>query len=149
MKKYISIILKSISVILIIIYGCSHFSPASPRPAPQPQYLIDDMNNIIGTFVNENDPDWVLTFSTNGKCYWYDKVGTLEATYSYTITNTTPQCGLEVDVDESHETDYLQLTDDSTRSTDCYAINGISTVLSIRPLGGGRLLVFNKQSFIR
>ncbi len=113
--------------------------------APQPQYLIDDMNNIIGTFVNENDPGWVLTFSTNGKCYWYDGVGTLKATYSYTITNSTPQCGTDVDVDESHETDYLQLTDDSTNSTDCYVINGISTVLSIRPVGAGGLAIFDKQ----
>lgn len=142
MKKRLIITLKTLSVLLIIFYVFSRFSPAPPPS--QPQYLTDDQNNIVGTFVNEKDPDWVLIFDANGKCYGYE-AGVPTTTYTYTITNSTPQCGKEVDVDESQETDYLQLTDDSTNSTDCYVINGISSVLSLRPVGAGGILAFNKQ----
>ena len=142
MKKHLIITIKTLTVLLFIFYAFSRFSPAPP--SPQPQYLIDDLNNIVGTFVNNKDPDWMLIFDANGKCYKYE-AGVPTTTYTYTITKSTPQCGVEVDVNESQETDYLQLTDDSTNSTDCYVINGISSILSIRPVGAGGLLIFNKQ----
>ncbi len=111
---------------------------------PPPQYLTDYTNNIVGTFQGMDDGNLVLVFTSNGKCYWYHE-GTLLHSYNYSISNTSPQCGMEVTVDESEQTAYLLLVDDNTGVGECYEIYAVDAVLSLRTVGSAEFLFFNKQ----
>gem|GEM_PF-4022882 len=50
---------------------------------------------------------------------------------SYSIGSNTPQCGVDVLVDENSKVSYLSLVDDQDGFMICYEINGISSVLSL------------------
>ena len=131
-----------ISVLFTYYPGFSRFF--NPAPPPDPQYLIDERNSIIGTFVSEEDGRWAMVFSSNGKCYnYYD--GTLTSTCSYFLSNTTPQCGISVLIDENQETSYLTLTNDANNISVCYEINGITSVLSLTMLSSQKLLILTRQ----
>ena len=123
--------------------GFSRFFRSTPPT--DPQYLIDERNNIIGTFVSEEDLKWTVEFSSNGKCYdYYD--GTLVATSSYSLSNATPQCGTNVLVDENQKTSYLSLTDDTDGISICYAINGVtSSMLSLTAVPTQQLLLLTRK----
>jgi hypothetical protein len=143
-KKLRIFVLSVISVMLICVYGMSRNHTPSPF-APPPQYLVDLQTNIVGTFVGADDPDWTLVFTSSGKCYWYDQ-GVLFTVNNYSVSNTTPQCGMDVPVDENTESAYLSIVDDSDGSTEYYSIYGLSsTVLSLQRIGEGGVLLLNKQ----
>lgn len=135
--------MSAIIVLSIVVY-VTGFTKFFYRPKTDPQYLIDERVNIIGTFISEEDPQYSMVFSTNGKCYDYYS-GNLAGTYSYSLSNTSPQCGQDILVDESQETSYLSLTDDSNGVPTCYEINGVSSVLSLTQISTQKVMIFNKQ----
>jgi hypothetical protein len=100
-------------------------------------------SSIVGTWLSETDSKWKMVF-TSTKCYQYYE-GALVETNSYLISNTSPQCGKVVPVD--NYTSYLKLTDDqSSTNVTCYEINGITSKnLSIRPVNNGKILTFVRQ----
>lgn len=99
---------------------------------------------IIGSWVSESDINSKLVFTSDGKCKEYYE-NELQDTYSYQIANTTPQCGIDVPIDQY--TSYLKMTNISDSSdVYCYEINGITTSsLSIRLIGNGGALIYDRQ----
>jgi hypothetical protein len=98
---------------------------------------------IVGTWVSEEDIKWKLVFTSENKLLQYYKNELVE-TDSVVITNSSPQCGETVVINEF--TNFLQLTDLSNGEKTCYEINGISkTSLSLRVIGRGGALVFTRQ----
>nr|WP_294899732.1 hypothetical protein [uncultured Pedobacter sp.] len=101
-------------------------------------------STIVGSWKSQGDNNWKFIFKTDSTCSSTYSGG---ETYNYTykISNTSPQCGETVVID--NYTNYLQLTNISD-STDkiCYLINGItSTNLSLSPIDRGGAFVFIKQ----
>ncbi len=99
-----------------------------------------DDKSIIGTWVSESDNTWKLVFASDGKCQQYSE-NNLSGTDSYTLSNTTPQCGEDVVVDDKSL--FLSLKDLSTGDELCYYVNGITDrTLSLNYFNGGSVLVF-------
>lgn len=98
--------------------------------------------SIVGTWVSEKDSNskWVFT-QTDCKRYYDNE---LLFTFSYSTSNSSPQCGHTVPIDRY--TSYLKLTENIDGKDYCYEINGITNQkLSLRAVGRGRAMVFNKQ----
>ncbi len=131
-----------ITVLFTYYPGFTRFFASAPPL--DPQYLIDERNDIIGTFKSEEDANWTMVFSGNGKCYNYYN-GTLTSTSSYLLSNTTPQCGTDVLIDENESTSYLTLTDDSDGISICYEINGVGSELTLTVLSTQNLLILDRQ----
>lgn len=100
-------------------------------------------SSIIGTWLSEKDSNWKLVF-TSSNCYQYYNNILIE-TNTYSISNTTPQCGKVVPI--TNYTSYLKLTEvNNTSNFTCYEINGItSQYLSLRQIDKGVILLFIKQ----
>jgi len=135
MKKLHFTFLAVIFVTAILI--CSHIN-LSANELPKIQN-----SSIVGTWLLETDSKWKLVFTTT-KCYQYYE-GKLVETTTYLISNTSPQCGNVVPVDNN--TSYLKLTNDqSSTNVTCYEINGITSQnLSLRPVNNGKILIFVRQ----
>lgn len=100
-------------------------------------------SSIVSTWISEEDIYWKLTFTTDNKCYQYYKNSLIE-TDSFSISNTTPQCGIIVPVNSY--TSYLQLTNLLLGDITCYEINGITNKsLSLRVIDKGGVIVFIRQ----
>ena len=100
-------------------------------------------SSIVSTWISEEDTNWKLTFTTNNKCYQYYS-NTLIETDTFSISNTTPQCGITVPIDKY--TNYLQLKNMLSGNITCYEINGItSACLSLRVVDKGGSIVFIRQ----
>lgn len=110
-----------------------------------PQYLLDERVNIVATWISEVDPSYKLVFQTGGTVdAYYD--GVLAETFNYSISNETPQCGIDVYVNESEKTSFLRLESINDGSSDCFIINGVqNNVLSLSNVSTGALSVFNRQ----
>lgn len=104
----------------------------------------EDSQNIKGTWINEETPEWKWVISSDGKCYDYYK-GSLETTYTFTLETTSPQCGQEVPTGEFFL--YLKLVDVSDISeVYCYEIASLSDqYLQIRYLPRSKFMLFKKQ----
>ena len=103
-----------------------------------------DKKLIIGSWLSEDDNSWKLAFTSNNHCNEYIN-NVLSNTYTFVISNTTPQCG--IDVYMNINTEYLQIKNEND-STDirCYLIYGVTDKsLSISPLGIGSAFIFDKQ----
>lgn len=110
-----------------------------------PVVTVDSQNQTIqGTWIAEKDAKSKWVFTSDGNCKKYYN-GELQNTYAYSMNNTSPQCGETVPVNSN--TQYLKLTKIGKVDTEyCYEINGITTEkLSLRQVGRGGLLLFNKQ----
>lgn len=145
-RKKSNLLFICILSILILLGGYPSFAKFfySEPPPTDSQYIINERADIIGTFISDEDPRWKMVFSLNGKCYnYYD--GNLIVTSSYTISNTTPQCGIDVVIDESEETSYLSITNDINGISECYEINGITATLSLTAISTQKVLLFTKQ----
>ncbi|MFD1874304.1 hypothetical protein [Hymenobacter bucti] len=117
---------------LLVMASCLGFVPP---PAT-------DQQLILGTWVCETDKNWKLVF-TKAICTQYYS-GQASEVDRYTLSNTSPQCGEQVPVEES--TSYLQLTQLSNKEVTCYELNGVTAkTLSLRPIHKGGALVFIKQ----
>ncbi|MFS4457315.1 hypothetical protein [Maribacter sp. 2304DJ31-5] len=106
--------------------------------------ITNTNSSIIGYWVSENDPKLKLVFTPDGKCMeFYDNEKQDE--YTFSISNISPQCGEEVHVDQY--TSYLKLVNIvDSEDIYCYEINGItSSTLSLRFLGNGGFVIYNKE----
>lgn len=100
-------------------------------------------SSIIGTWISEEDTNWKMVFTSTTCKWYYQNVQTDE--YTFVLSNTTPQCDETVSV--APQTEYLQITNivDPNDKT-CYEVFGISNQsLSIRMIGSGELLIFDRQ----
>lgn len=102
-----------------------------------------DERLIIGTWVSNQDSNWRLEFIDTNLCIQY-YTGEPNEEYAYTISNSSPQCGYDVLVDDT--TSYLQLVNKATGESLCYEINGIAReTLSLRPVDKGGIMLFNRE----
>ena len=103
---------------------------------------VEQNPSIIGEWISESDSNskWVFTDS---ECLRYSQ-GRLLNTYSYSISNTSPQCGFEVPVNKN--TAYLLLTKKSNAKKYCYEIASLNNeYLTLRPINKGGFMVFVRQ----
>ncbi len=129
MKRYIKYLISAFSLLIIGYVVLSSFT------TPE--------EDIIGTWVSEEDSNWKIKFNDDGTCLWY-YTNEITDTYTYTITTTTPQCGYEVKT--GSEYNYLKLID-TNGGENCYEILGVdSLTLSISTISlGVKNYYFNKQ----
>ncbi|MFT5890626.1 MAG: hypothetical protein ACI9Y7_000719 [Dokdonia sp.] len=119
MKKHITIFVSVFLLIIITVITLSSF--ASP----------DD--EIVGVWVSEEDPNWSIEFTNTGLCYWYYSGEDID-TFTYTTSETSPQCGYEVRTGVVEDY-YLRLVDED-EDTRCYEILGINDeTLSFSAIG--------------
>ena len=117
---------------LLLLAALLAFAPPTPP----------ESERILGTWVCDSDKSWQLAF-TKTKCTQHYSCEAPEVD-TYTIANTSPQCGATVPVDQ--HTSYLQLTNATTHETTCYEINGLTAkTLSLRPIEHGGALVFTRK----
>lgn len=97
---------------------------------------------IVGIWQSTEDSLWKWTFTKDRKCIWeYDSE--TDSNFDYSLANTSPQCGIEVDVDQY--TNYLKLIDIEDDEPYCYLINGITeNYLSLTVVGRGGVTVFER-----
>ncbi len=84
-----------------------------------------------------------MVFSGN-TCAWIYS-GQPTTTYSFTLSNSSPQCGEVVPVTTA--SNYLKLVNVNNNSdTMCYEVYSLSeTTLTLRPIDKSGFLVFNRQ----
>lgn len=99
--------------------------------------------SIIGTWISEEDHNYKMVFNGN-TCSWVYS-GQPTTTYSFTLSNSSPQCGEVVPV--TTESNYLKLVNVNNNSdTMCYEVYSLSeTTLTLRPIDKSGFLVFNRQ----
>lgn len=98
---------------------------------------------ITYTWTSENDNNWKITFFSDKTCKQFYQNELIE-TDTFILTNSTPQCGKDVFIDQN--TCYLQLTNILTKEPICYEIYGLtSTILTLRMIDNGNILIFNRQ----
>ena len=99
--------------------------------------------SIVGTWVSEEDTNWKIIFTSSTSKWYYQNV--LINQYSYTLSNTTPQCGETVSI--TSQTNYLQITNSADpNDKTCYEVFGISMEsLTISMIGSAKLLMFDRQ----
>lgn len=84
-----------------------------------------------------------MEFNADNRCINYYEEE-LNDSSTWSISNTSPQCGIEAPVEAN--TSYLQLTGLQDGQKMCYEINGITqTHLSLRYLERGGASVFTRQ----
>lgn len=129
MKRYIKYLISAFSLLIIGYIVLSSFT------TPE--------EDIIGTWVSEEDSNWKIKFNDDGTCLWY-YTNEITDTYTYTITTTTPQCGYEVKTGSEYY--YLKLID-ADGGENCYEILGVDSLsLSISTISlGVKNHYFNKQ----
>ena len=106
--------------------------------------LSGEKEDIIGTWVSEDTPEWKRIFKEDGKCYDYYN-GVLTDTYTYTLSTTSPQCGQVVPTGDKFT--YLKLVNDKDSNlTFCYEVFSLDkTNLEIRMFDRASFLRFVKQ----
>lgn len=103
----------------------------------------DPSEEIIGTWILEDDQNSKWVFTQNGTCYWYYN-SVLEDSFSYSISQLPIQCGHQVKT--GGEDDYYLKLVDQDNEEYCYEILGVSdTSLSLNFLGLADIKVFNKE----
>ncbi len=100
--------------------------------------------NLLGKYVSTEDPNWVWEFKSDGKLYDYYE-GELSDVYYYSIENTSPQCGFEVD--EGPLFKYFIRTHINNPSEKfCYEIYGLQDgFLQLRYFGTNSIINFKKN----
>ena len=109
------------------------------------QNVLNNSNqdsSIVGSWQSEEDSDIVYVFKNDNKCYIY-YLQELYKTSNFTISNTTPQCGITVPIDKY--TSYLQLQDVQSNESECYLINGITDdYLSLSIVDRGGVIIYKR-----
>jgi hypothetical protein len=136
MKKF-NAIKTSLIILGILIIGAFTLSAFIPNNPDQ---------EIIGTWISEDDSNWKIEFKTNGKCYWY-YTGDDTEIFTYSISSTSPQCGYDVKVDLQNPKHYLSLIDQEDGEEYCYEILGVNNEsLSLSTIAVSvNYMYFNKQ----
>lgn len=99
--------------------------------------------SIIGTWISEENHNYKMVFSGN-TCTWIYS-GQPSTTYSFKLSNSSPQCGEVVPV--TTVSNYLKLVNVNNNSDAiCYEVYSLSeTTLTLRPIDQSGFLVFNRQ----
>ena len=99
--------------------------------------------SIMGTWISEGDSSYKMVFNGN-TCSWVYS-GQPTTTYSFTLSNSSPQCGEVVPI--TTESNYLKLVNvNNNTDTMCYEIYSLSaTKLTLRPIDKSGFLIFNRQ----
>lgn len=103
----------------------------------------DQDTSIEGTWISEEDNNYRMVF--NGTtCTWL-YTGQSPTTFSFTLSNTSPQCGEVVPI--GNELIYLKLVNlNNSNDILCYEIYSLSaTTLTLRPIDKSGFLIFNRQ----
>jgi len=104
--------------------------------------ILPNLSDLEGTWLEENDSSSKWVFHNNNANYYYDNE--LIFSFTYRVSDTSPQCGEEVQTGDKIE--FLELTDTSDGEQKCYYINGLNgDTLSLSPFGQSFLLVLIKQ----
>ena len=137
--------MKTLKTILVTLLLVMTSSCKAQQTQFQQQNLSNMSSNIIGVWVNEEDPNWTIEFTTNGMYYWH-YTGDNSDTFSYSISTISPQCGQEVKTG-GIEDFYLSLIDNEDNEGYCYEILGVDDEsLSLSSIGlGVKYFLFNKQ----
>jgi|GEM_PF-5135272 len=98
--------MKPAKAILVFILCFSMATTYCIVSASEP--IGEEKKAIIDRWVSESNPDWELTFVSDGKKCLQTLQGSLIRTSLFEKSNTSPQCSEVVPVDES--TSYLKLT---------------------------------------
>ena len=104
----------------------------------------EEIEIIVGTWINEESPELKMIFKNNGRCEDYIN-GVLSDTYLYAISKTSPQCGQVVPTGELYS--YLKLvnTKDSNEVY-CYEILSLNDeYLQIRWVERGCHVSYKRQ----
>ncbi|WP_046759338.1 hypothetical protein [Kordia jejudonensis] len=126
-------ILKIITLLIIMIVGILSLSSFNHTPE----------NDIVGTWIHENDLENKWQFTNNGICKWLNTDNSVDETFTYTISYTSPQCGYEVKTNGT-QFYYLKMID-ADGDEYCYDINVDTTTLSINYLGTTGYDLYIKQ----
>lgn len=99
--------------------------------------------SIVGTWISEEDSNWKMVFENN-TCTWFYQ-NEITQTYNFSISNSSPQCGEDVYV--NNNTEYLKITKTQNTSDEiCYEIYGLSEqYLTLRVVNKSGFLIFNRQ----
>ena len=128
--KMIKYTITLITVLFISCVSCK---------AQAPQQNVE--NEIIGTWIAEDDTKVKLIFNTDGTLVEYYN-NELMDTFNYTISH---QCGTESD----NNAWFLETSDQSELDIRCYEIYGANPnnngILSIRDMTTGKIFIYNKQ----
>lgn len=100
-------------------------------------------SDIVGTWVHENDSENIWQFTNNGTCKWLNPDNTVNESFTYTISYSSPHCGYQVK-ENGTQFSYLKMTD-SEGDEYCYEIQVDNETLSINYLGTSQYDLFNKQ----
>jgi len=121
--------------IIIAVAICSVLSSFTNNPNQEA--------TIIGSWISEADSNYKMVFNGN-TCTWVYS-GQPNVTYTFTLSNTSPQCGEIVPV--TTELNYLKLVNPNNNQEQyCYEIYGLSeTTLTLRPVDKSGFMVFNRQ----
>jgi hypothetical protein len=105
-------------------------------------FLINNNHAIYGTWISEDDPKVSWVFSEPNKVnQYYDGVAGDE--YNFRLSDTSPQCGNQVQTGEFIT--FLELTDTTSGEQMCYYFNGVSeTHLSLSFFDRGGTMVFDR-----
>ena len=120
----------TISVLSLLLYSFKKNNGTDANP------------NILGSWVCEDDPNWIMVFD-DSTCKWYYN-GELQDDYTYQVNNSSPQCEKDVVVDSV--TEYLSIVN-AVDSSDkiCYEIYGLTqNTLTLRVIDRGGFLIFHK-----
>jgi hypothetical protein len=129
-----------VGIIIIITIAYSSYAKFNLDNASQdPDYIINARTQIIGKWYQENAPKNTWEFKNNGKLIIHFE-DNIEYTVTYTIVNTTPVCGKNVQVDIRKRTMYLIVKDEDgiEECDELFFIQGSNNnSINLTPVGRG------------
>jgi hypothetical protein len=107
--------------------------------------IRNEKKQIVGSWLHE-ESSWKLIFTSSLRCYEYID-NKASATYKYKISNKPQQCGIQVLIDETIQSSYLELTNLKDGSKTCFEINGFTPrTLSLTGVGFAHPNLFYRQT---
>jgi hypothetical protein len=129
--------IKTFLKIIVISFALTNYAQSLPTD----DSVITDL--IIGTWVSENDSNESWIFTENSCVIKYSD--TVDEQYSYSISETSPQCGYQVKTG-GIEDFYLKIYNEATNEEYCYEIYTVNLLsLSMNYLGSSKKLIFIRQ----
>jgi len=109
--------------------------------------ILQQSNNIVGTWIDKEDPKSKWVFNDNSKVETYYDNELLD-TFTYDLSKSSPKCerNIETEINARPELSYLELTDTDNGDQYCYYVFGINEeTLSLKPFNGAEILVYERQ----
>ena len=109
--------------------------------------LSQQSDNIVGTWIEKEDPKskWVFIDNSKSKTYYDDK---LLDTFTYNLSRSSPKCGRDIssEINARPKLKFLELTETDSKDQYCYYVFGLDEeTLSLKPFNGAKILVFERQ----